>query len=94
MMNSIILGFLLSCAIAGAFFWPVQETRLEAVPADAVILDQLGLERVVQRRQGTRIVIEVYYDGVLRGKLVDLDLGPRILMIPSRPPHGWKIGGR
>ena len=93
-MKAMALGFLLSCAIASVCFWPVQETRLEAVPANAVILDQLGLERVVQRRHGTHIIIEVYYDGVLRGKLVDLDLAPRILMIPSRPPFGWKIGGR
>ena len=94
MMNSIILGALISCAIAGLCCWPVQEARLAAMPADAVILDQIGLERVTQRRHGTHIIIEVYYDGVLRGKLVDLDLGPRILMIPSRPPAWWKIGGR
>ena len=50
-------------------------------------------ESVVLVRDGTVLRMFVLYDGVVRGQLMRLDTGTRVMELPGRPPANWEIGG-
>jgi hypothetical protein len=50
-------------------------------------------ESVVLVRDGKVLRMHVLFDGVVRGQLLRLDTGTRVLELPGRPPANWKIGG-
>jgi hypothetical protein len=53
-----------------------------------------GAEVLVLRRNGSTADLVVMYAGGVRGRLVTIDIVNRVMIIPSRPPYGWSIGGR
>lgn len=50
-------------------------------------------ESVVLVRDGKVLRMFVLYDGVVRGQLMRLDTGTRVIELPGRPPAGWNLGG-
>lgn len=64
---------------------PVCETPLAALAAK---------ETLMLRRNGSSASLVIFYDGYERGALVTLDIETRTVIVPSRPPFGWKIGAR
>ena len=70
---------------------PVMAPVLPIVSQRAVVD---GKESIMLVRERRAMRIYVLYDGAIRGELMRLDLDTRTMVIPSRPPYGYSIGGR
>lgn len=94
-------GFIVGAVVMAYATSPTPSRDTELVKIDPPIVEKKSVrvdigkgESLVVRSTGTSVVIEIWYQGVNRGKLADVDITTKTVLMPVRPPVYWSIGER